>query len=333
MEPDWPLAPMEARQVEAVPEGPDWQYEPKWDGFRCLCRRRGADLDLRSKSGQPLDRYFPDVAAALASVPAGDFIIDGELVVPVGGELDFEQLQLRLHPAASRVRMLAERHPAVLVVFDLLAWDGTALLERPLAERRAALEAFAPGAGLTLSPTTTDPAAARAWFAATGGGLDGIVAKRQDLPYRTGQRDGMVKYKHLRTVDCVVGGYRVGAGGLVASLLLGLYGDDGLLHHVGFTSAIKERERPALTELVRAAEGPPGFTGRAPGGPSRWSGGEEKPWRPLRHTLVIEVCYDHVTNGRFRHGVGLLRWRPDKAPAQCKLDQLVRETASALALL
>lgn len=333
---DWPLPPMEARQVDAIPDGPGWQYEPKWDGFRCLLRHDGAALDLRSKSGQPLARYFPDVVEALAAL-AGPFVLDGELVVPVDGELSFEELQLRLHPAASRVRILAERHPATLMAFDLLEdLDGRDLTDQPLSERRRCLEAFA-GASvsprLRLSPATPDRDVARQWFDRTGGGLDGIVAKRLDLPYRAGERDGMVKYKHLRTADCVVGGFRHGTDGKgVGSLLLGLYGDDGLLHHVGFTSAIKDRDRARIAELLNTVAGGEGFTGCAPGGPSRWSRGRSAEWVPLQPKLVVEVCYDHVTGGRFRHGVGLLRWRPDKAPEQCRIDQLARETASALAL-
>ncbi len=338
MEFPWPIAPMEARPVADIPKGAGWLYEPKWDGFRCLARREGDDLDLRSKTGQPLGRYFPDVVADLGALPVERFVLDGELVVPVGGVLSFEELQLRLHPAASRVARLAAAHPAVLVAFDLLRDPEDRDLRRePLAERRPALEALAArcrGGRLTLSPATADADTAADWFRRTGGGLDGIVAKRLDQGYREGQRDAMSKYKNMRTADCVVGGFReTGGARQVGSLLLGLYDADGLLHHVGFSSGIKEREREKLTELLRSIAGPPGFTGRAPGGPSRWNRGKETAWVPLQPRLVVEVCYDHVSGGRFRHGVSILRWRPDKAPEQCGLDQLTRETASALKLL
>jgi ATP-dependent DNA ligase len=333
------IPPMEARPVAELPSGPQWRYEPKWDGFRCLAFRDGDDVALRSKSGQDLGRYFPDVAAALAALPARRFALDGEIVIPVERRLSFEALQLRLHPAESRVRKLAAEHPAVFVVFDLLAApDGSVLLERPFAERRRALEGFiaaqGANAGLRLSPNTADRGAALGWLRQLGPDIDGIIAKRADLPYLSGTRDGMGKFKPTRTADCVVGGFRYGrATNLVGSLLLGLYGDDGLLHHVGFTASLSARDKPALTARLEQLVAPPGFTGRAPGGPSRWSTERSGEWQPLRPELVVEVRYDHVTDRRFRHGTTLLRWRPDKAPRQCTFDQLAQAGDDALTLL
>ena len=317
--------PMEARSAE-LPEGPGWLYEPKWDGFRCLAFRDGGTVELRSKSGQPLARYFPEVAGALRGLPAARFVLDGELLAPKDGGFDFEELQLRLHPAASRVAKLAAAHPAVYVAFDLLVDGGAQLMERPLAERRPRLEAFharLETAAVRLSPATTDRAAALRWLDEFGLALDGLVAKRLELPYRAGERDGMVKWKRLRTADCVVGGYRYGKdSNLVGSLLLGLYDDEGRLNHVGFTATLPRDERPALTRRLEKLRKPPGFDGRAPGGPSRWSTERSGQWQPLAPKLVVEVRYDHVTGGRFRHGTTLLRWRPDKAPRQCTCDQL-----------
>jgi ATP-dependent DNA ligase len=333
------LPPMEAAPVDVLPDGPGWQFEPKWDGFRCLVFRDGDSVDLRSKSGQPLARYFPDLAAAAAALSAPRFVLDGEIVIAVDGVLSFEELQLRLHPAASRVRKLAAAHPARLIAFDLLVnADGADLSRQPLALRRAALERFAgdrftDGGPFTLSPASTDIEAARAWFADIGGGLDGVMAKRRDAAYRSGERDGMVKYKVLRSADCVVGGFRYGSNSdLVGSLLLGLYDADGRLDHVGFTATLARAERPALTRRLEALIEPPGFSGRAPGGPSRWSNGRSADWRPLRPELVVEVRYDHVSGGRFRHGTKLLRWRPDKAPGQCRYDQLGRAAAAVMEL-
>ena len=318
---------MEARTVAVLPvDDEGWLFEPKWDGFRCLAFRDGGAVDLRSKSGQPLIRYFPDVAEALGRLPASRFVLDGELLVPKGGGFDFEELQLRLHPAASRVAKLAAAHPAVYVAFDLLADGRSALVELPLAERRPRLEAFHAGLGadgIQLSPATADRASALRWLDEFGASLDGVIAKRLDLPYRSGERDGMVKWKRLRTADCVVGGFRYGkASAEVGSLLLGLYDEDGKLNHVGFTSTLPRAERPALTRRLEKLREPPGFDGRAPGGPSRWATERSGAWEPVAPKLVVEVRYDHVTGGRFRHGTALLRWRPDKAPQQCTFDQL-----------
>jgi ATP-dependent DNA ligase len=322
------LPPMEAQSVEQLPEDGAWQYEPKWDGFRCLAFRDGDEVELRSKSGQTLGRYFPDMAAALLALPVERFVLDGELAIPIDGKFDFEALQLRLHPAASRVKKLAAEHAAVYIVFDLLLGpDGQSLLGETLATRRVALERFMaalpPGTAIQLSPAVRDHGLAMRWCAEIGSALDGIVAKRTVLPYRAGQRDGAVKWKRLRTADCVVGGFRYGNGSpLVGSLLLGLYDEEGKLDHVGFTSGLKAGEKPALTKRLEAPVEPPGFTGRAPGGPSRWSTERSGEWQPLRPELVVEVRYDHVTGGRVRHGTTLLRWRPDKAPRQCTMDQL-----------
>ena len=335
-----PFAPMEALAVDEVPVGSQWQYEPKWDGFRCLAFRDGADIYLQSKAGQPLARYFPEMVDALRAIRAKKFVLDGELVVPEGDAFSFDQLLQRLHPAASRVRKLAAETPSWFIIFDLLADPrGASLVDRPLAERRPALEAFAQRelAGserLRLSPATTDLKIAKSWLKRVGATLDGIIAKRRDFAYRSGDRTGMQKIKNYRSADCVVGGFRYGQGKpYVGSLLLGLYDRQGLLNHVGFTSTIKAAERAALTKkLVRLVE-PPGFTGRAPGGPSRWSAGKSTEWQPLRPELVVEVSYDHFTGDRFRHGTKLLRWRPDKAPRQCQWDQVEQRGGNLLELL
>lgn len=335
------LAPMEALAAAELPAGPEWQYEPKWDGFRAVAFRDGDSIELQSKAGQPLARYFPDVVEALSRVPAKRFVLDGELVIPVNGNLEFGELQLRLHPAASRVNKLAGEHPAAYLVFDLLEDDrGNSLLELPLAERRTRLERFAAAnfaatERVLLSPFTLDLEEAREWLRSLGGGLDGIIAKNRSAPYEAGERSGAVqKIKNLRTADCVVGGFRYAAKAKVAgSLLLGLYGDDGLLHHVGFTSSIPAAERKALTGKLEALRKPPGFTGRSPGGPSRWSTERSGEFEPLAPELVVEVQYDHFTGGRFRHGTRLLRWRPDKAPRQCTMSQVERESRSPLGLI
>lgn len=334
------FAPMEARSVDEIPVGEQWQYEPKWDGFRCLAFRDGTRVEMRSKAGKPLERYFPEMVRALLALNAKRFVLDGELVIPVGRRLDFDQLLQRIHPAASRVTKLSEEFPAVLIVFDLLVdARGKLLTGSTLPERRRKLEAFArehlKGAErVRLSPATSDVAVARRWLRSGRGSLDGIIAKRVDVPYASGERTGMVKFKRLRTADCVVGGFRYAASAkVVGSLLLGLYDAEGLLHHVGFTSNLPLAERkkltPKLEKLVRA----PGFTGNAPGGPSRWSSERSGEWEPLAPKLVVEVQYDHVTNRRFRHGTSFQRWRPDKSPKQCTFEQLEPAGSSALKLL
>lgn len=324
-----PYPVMDAQLVDHLPLGPDWEYEPKWDGFRCLAFRDGDEVELQAKSGKSLTRYFPDVASMLGSLAAPLFVIDSELIIPVDGLLSFEELQLRLHPAESRVQKLAREHPAVMIAFDLLVDDkGQPLIGKALGERRIALELFhetyaAGVSALKLSATTRDVSQAREWFRGAGTDLDGLVAKRLDMDYRSGERTGMVKFKNIRSADCVVGGYRYGEGrNLVGSLLLGLYDEHGLLHHVGYTSSIREAERPEITARLEALRAAPGFTGRSPGGPSRWSTERSGEWEPVKAELVVEVEYDHVSGGRFRHGTRLMRWRPDKAPRQCTLDQL-----------
>jgi ATP-dependent DNA ligase len=314
--------PMEARLVDELPGEAGWQFEPKWDGFRCLVFKSGAEIDLRAKSGKPLSRYFPDVVERVRAHPKKSFVVDGELIIIDDNALSFEALQLRLHPAASRVAKLAAAQPAQLLLFDCLAAGQKSLLKAPLMERRAALEALKTSPCIGLSPYTRDPRAARAWLKRSGRALDGVIAKRLDGLYESGER-AMLKVKRLRSADCVVGGFRYGTGSkLVGSLLLGLYDEDGLLHHVGFTSAFANEDRAALTKGLQALQGGKGFTGRAPGGPSRWSTERTGEWEALKPKLVVEVRYDHISNERFRHGVKLLRWRPDKAPRQCTFDQL-----------
>jgi ATP-dependent DNA ligase len=330
---------MEARSVEEIPTGKEWQYEPKWDGFRCLAFRDGDKIFLQSKSGQPLARYFPDVVANVAKLPQQQFVLDGELVIPIGGALSFDELQLRLHPAASRVQKLAAAHPAVYILFDLLDEARESYLRLNLRERRRLLEKFArsnlrSAKAIRLSPATTDYHVANSWFRKTGRDLDGIIAKRLDAAYASGERTAAVKVKRMRTADCVVGGFRYATGArVIGSLLLGLYGEDGLLHHVGFISGFKASERRALTEKFERLRKPPGFTGNAPGGPSRWSTARTGEWQPVAPKIVVEVAYDHFTGGRFRHGTRFLRWRPDKDPYQCTMDQVEHREGKAMALL
>jgi ATP-dependent DNA ligase len=330
---------MEARSVEEIPTGNGWQYEPKWDGFRCLGFRDRKTIYLQSKNGQPLARYFPDVAGNMAELPQKQFVLDGELVIPVDNALSFDELQLRLHPAASRVQKLAAAHPAVYIVFDLLAENGKSYLKADLRQRRQLLEKFA-RANLTrardirLSPATTDYRVATDWFRKTGRDLDGVIAKCLDAAYASGERTAAVKIKQIRTADCVVGGFRYAINKrVIGSLLLGLYAEDGLLHHVGFISGFKASDRQALTKKFERLRKPPGFTGNAPGGPSRWSTERSGEWQPVSPEVVVEVAYDHFTGGRFRHGTRFLRWRPDKAPRQCTMDQVERREDKTIGLL
>jgi ATP-dependent DNA ligase len=327
------IAPMEARLVDALPAGPGWAYEPKWDGFRCLCYRDGEEVWLLSKSGKPLGRYFPEVEDMLAGLRETRFALDGELTIATGDSLSFAALQMRLHPAESRIRKLAAATPAQLILFDCLALGDRDLAPLPFCERRKALEAFHAGTAadrLLLSPITTEIAEAEGWLARAGSALDGVVAKRLDLAYRPGER-AMAKIKQHRTADCVVGGFRY-AGNTkkaVGSLLLGLYDDAGKLDHVGFTSSFDTEGKKQLLARLEPLIEPPGFTGDAPGGQSRWSTERSAEWQPLRAELVVEVRYDQVTGCRFRHGTTFLRWRPDKAPHQCRMDQLARELKPA----
>jgi ATP-dependent DNA ligase len=324
-----PFPPMEALLVSEIPAGEHWEYEPKWDGFRCLAFRDGETIELQSKSGQPLGRYFPEVIEALLKLKASQFVLDGELVIPVKDRLSFDHLLQRIHPAASRVAKLSKETPAQFIVFDLLVDEnGKTLVDLPLVKRRPKLESFAKkqlakNKTIELSPKTDDIAVAREWLSTTGLKLDGVIAKRLDLPYRSGERDGMQKVKRMRTADCVVGGFRYASKGkVVGSLLLGLYDEEGLLHHVGYTSSFNAAEKEELTQKLEPLIAPPGFTGNRPGGPSRWSTKKTAEWEPLKTKLVVEIQYDHFTGGRFRHGTRFLRWRPEKKPKACDYKQL-----------
>ena len=320
------IAPMEARSAEGLPQDEGWWFEPKWDGFRCLAFRDGDRVRLQAKSGKPLDRFFPEVVAMLRELPASRFIVDGELLGRSEGRFSFESLQMRLHPSASRIERLSRETPATLTLFDmLLSPGGDDLRQQPLKVRRQALQVFAAsipeGAALSVTPGTADRREAQDWLEDRK--LEGVVAKRLDGPYLEGER-AMVKVKRVRTADCVVGGFRYASGKpVVGSLLLGLYNDQGLLDHVGFTSGLAEIDKPDLTKKLEALKGEPGFTGDKPGGPSRWSTERSSQWTPLKSELVVEVSFDHVSGGRFRHGTRLLRFRPDKAPGQCRMEQLV----------
>ena len=330
---------MEAQSADELPTGEEWQYEPKWDGFRCIAFRDGDEIELQSKAGKSLTRYFPDVVEQLRALGARKFVLDGEIVVPVGNGLSFDELLQRIHPAESRVRKLAAANPALFVTFDLLLTErGKLLTQKKLIERRERLEAFAAryleNGGVRLSPRTRDIAVARNWLTSVQAGLDGVIAKNTELPYLNEERSAMVKVKALRTADCVVGGFRYASKGKqVGSLLLGLYDDAGMLHHVGFTSSFRNDQKQALTEMIEALGTGEGFTGRAPGGPSRWSTERSAQWQPLPPRLVVEVQYDHFSEGRFRHGTRFLRWRPDKEPAACNFEQVERRRGSSLVLL
>jgi ATP-dependent DNA ligase len=331
--------PMEALPARELPAGPEWQYEPKWDGFRCLTFRDGQRVELVSKAGKPLTRYFPELVQALLALKAKKFVLDGEIVIPLDGSLSFDHLLMRIHPAASRVRKLSESTPGIFIVFDLLVdEEGRSLVKEPLRSRREKLEQLAKRylkrkGSIRLSPVTEDLAVARKWFR-MGVALDGVIAKRRDLSYQSGERTGMQKIKKQRTAECVVGGFRyLEKKPLVGSLLLGLYNDEGQLDHVGFTSSIKDEDRARLTKKLESMIKPPGFTGKAPGGLSRWSTKRSGDWQPVAPKLVVEVQFDHFTGGRFRHGTKFLRWRPEKAPGDCTLKQVERENRSALNLL
>ena len=324
------MFPMEAELVDQLPEGNAWRYEPKWDGFRCLAYKRDATVTLRSKSRKPLERYFPDIVRMLHKLAVTSFILDGELLVQGQSGYSFSDLQMRLHPAASRVNMLAQKQPATFVIFDILQTDqDTTMMSAPLSQRRLVLEEFhrkygAKQKALKLSPQTDSIVQARKWFDFSGWYIDGIVAKKSTDVYVPGERV-MQKYKPVRTADCVVGGFRYGTDSHeVGSLLLGLYDKDGLLHHVGFTSGIAKADKPSLTKQLKGLVHRPGFTGKAPGAPSRWSTERSTQWEPLAPKLVVEVSFDHVTQGRFRHGTKLVRFRQDKTPKQCTMEQLRR---------
>jgi ATP-dependent DNA ligase len=320
------IEPMEAKLVEHLPEG-DWQYEPKWDGFRCLAFKAGGDVDLKAKSGKPLARYFPEMVETLKSLKVPSFVLDGELAIVTEGEFSFDALLQRIHPAESRIKLLAAKTPAIFILFDMLLDPlGKSLIEAPLSERREALEEFYASVkgehALKLSPYTLSLAEATRWLKQGGTAFDGVVAKLRNGSYVPGGR-AMMKVKQHRTADCVVGGFRYRSGSKeVGSLLLGLYDADGKLDHVGFTATIANKDRAALTAKLEALVSPPGFTGKAPGGPSRWSTERSEQWQPLKPKLVVEVSYDQVTGNRFRHGTKLVRFRPDKAPRQCTFEQI-----------
>jgi len=317
------LQPMEAIPVSDLPKGSGWLFEPKYDGFRCLLFREGDAVHLQSRRQRPLGRYFPEVIEAARHLSLERFVFDGELIIP---DQPFDTLQLRLHPAASRVRMLSREHPAQVVVFDLLAdGHGHSLLNKPFTQRRAALEAafkeIKRPSNFVLSKATASPITARSWLKHVGHGLDGIVAKRLDLPYQPGQR-AMQKFKLWQTVDCVVGGiYYKRNTKSVEYLLMGLYDDAGRLNYVGRCGVGENGDE--IGKLLKPLMGGQGFTGNAPGGTSRWSGRDRQPV-PLEPRLVAEVSADHIENGRFRHGSRLIRWRDDKEPKSCTMDQITR---------
>jgi len=323
-----PFPPMEAKSVEEIPTG-NWVYEPKWDGFRCLAFRDGDTVAMQSKAGQPLARYFPEMVEALLKLPVQKFVLDGEIVIERDGHLSFDDLLMRIHPAESRIRKLSRETPSTYLVFDyLVAQDGQSLLEVPLARRRVLLEEFFRKLGkrssIRVSPSTGNREKAVAWMTElAAAGFDGVIAKLADAPYASGDRTAMRKIKRMRTADCVVGGFRYATkGDQVGSLLLGLYDDDGLLHHVGFSSSFRADQRGKLKQLLKPYMGGSGFTGRAPGGPSRWSTERSGEWERLDPKLVCEVQYDHFSGGRFRHGTKFLHWRPEKLPEQCTFEQV-----------
>lgn len=329
---------MEAESVTQLPRGAQWEYEPKWDGFRCLLIRDGSRVRMQSKSGRDLVRYFPEVAAAAASLSPKTLSLDGELIIELDDGYSFDALLQRIHPAPSRIKRLAAATPAIFMAFDLLRSGKRDLSALSLLKRRAALEklarqAFEAGGVFRLSPATRNFADAVDWLNTVNEDHDGVVAKRLDLPYRGGTRDGMQKIKLLRSADCVVGGFRYaekkqGNRKVVGSLLLGLYDKNGLLHHVGFTSGIRSSDRLALTDRLEKIVRLQSFTGNSPGGPSRWSTKRSAEWKAVRPTFVVEVSYDHVTGNRFRHGTKVIRWRPDKKPSQCRMDQLRQRAAT-----
>jgi ATP-dependent DNA ligase len=349
-----PIQPMLAKPTPSIPAGEGWIYEPKWDGFRALVYCDGADVYLQSRDLKPLNRYFPELEEPLRAVggPDAQFVLDGEVVIArPGGGLDFDALLLRIHPAASRVRMLAEASPASFVAFDCLAEADDDLRGRPFAERRKRLAGLLadPPASVRLTPSTTDPALAQHWFDVfEGAGLDGVIGKRADGPYAPGKRT-MAKIKHARTADCVVAGFRWhknGPGTLIGSLMLGLYNDAGDLQSVGVTSSFTMAKRAELVEFLEpyrsggmedhpwrdwaAAEASAVEQGRRlPGVQSRWNRGKDLSWEPVRVELVVEVAFDHLQGDRFRHATTFRRWRPDRSPADCRYDQLT-ETPSAL---
>jgi ATP-dependent DNA ligase len=339
--PLWPpYPPMEALSVGEIPQGNLWQYEPKWDGFRVIAFRNKQRVELQSKSCKALARYFPELVEVLLALSARQFVLDGEIVIPIKKQLSFDALLQRIHPARSRTESLARETPSKLIIFDLLVDErGRLLTQMPLTERRDRLEAFAKkylsrNPSIKLSPATKSQRTIAKWVKGAGNSLDGIIAKRTDLEYRTGERDGMQKIKLAKTADCVVGGFRYASSGKrIGSLLLGLYNGDGKLDHVGFIATAKSFATSDLQHKLEALVGPPGFSGKAPGCPSRWSTKRSTEWQPLKPKLAVEVQYDHFTGGRFRHGTKFLRWRPDKAPKSCSIRQVQQESGVPLLAL
>jgi ATP-dependent DNA ligase len=327
---------MLAKLSASIPEGGGWLYEPKWDGFRALVFFDGQDAYIQSRDLKPLARYFPELQTSLKDVLPGSMVLDGEVVIMTDGGLDFDALQMRIHPAESRVLKLAEATPASFVAFDMLADGGHDLRDMPFVERRARLERHLSQIGppVFVTPATADVATARDWFQQfEGAGLDGVMAKRSDGVYQPGVR-AMAKIKHLRTADCVVGGlrwYKDQPERAVGSLLLGLYDGEGVLHLVGHTSSFKADEKRSLAEELRpyiTEDDEHGFgKGRMPGAPSRWTGAKDLSWVRLRPELVCEVTFDHLQGDRFRHAATFKRWRSDKAPEACRFDQ-IEETPS-----
>ena len=320
-----PYTPMEAVSVDSIPEGDNWQYEPKWDGFRCLAFKDGNNVVLQSKSEKMLTTSFPEIVEALRKIDRENFVLDGELVVSVKGTVSFDHLSMRLTQSAARARKLASEYPAGLFLFDLLADEDGLMVSRPLSERRERLDIFAEkflgnNAKVQLSPVTRDIAVARKWFELVGDSLDGIVAKRVDLPYHSGLSRGMQKIKKVRTVDCVVGGVIV-KNGAVSHLLLGLYDSQGLLHFVG-SAPLRQLDGKKLARGLDDLIEAPGFTGKKPGEVGTQFGRRTSEWKPLKPELVAEVRFDHFTGDRFRHGAKFVRWRPEKEPGACSMGQV-----------
>ena len=328
-----PLEPMLAKAAAEIPRADPWLYEPKWDGFRAIVFRDGAEVRIQSRNSLPLERYFPELLDPLRDALPERCVVDGEVVIATPHGLDFDALQMRLHPAASRVRMLSEQTPASVVLFDVLAIDDEDLRRTPLLERRhRLLEAVRPSRTVGITPQTGSPDEATQWFERyEGAGLDGVVAKEEGGEYRHGERR-WVKVKHLRTADCVVGGFRpLTKGEGIGSLLLGLYGEDGVLQHVGHTSGFSATERREILARLQPLTGGESFGhGRTPGAPSRWKREADAAWTAVTPSLVCEVSFDHLQGRRFRHAARFLRWRPDKDPSDCTFDQLAPPEAFAL---
>jgi ATP-dependent DNA ligase len=311
-----PIKPQLAKSAKDLPEGDQWRYEPKWDGFRTIIFRDGDEVYLQSRNGKPMNRYFPEVVEQLKEIPAKQVVLDGEVIVVIDGIQEFDLLGQRIHPAASRVEMLASEYPAAFVAFDLLALGKKDLMGETYEARREALADGVVGGPVDLSPCVADPDDAGQWLT---GHSEGVVAKEAGAPYLPGERKGMVKIKRVRTADCVVFAFRLGKEeGTVGSLILGMYDEKGEIHVVGHTSGFTAKQKRELIEVLE-----PYKTGeRGSGGPSRWKSDEDLMWEGLRPELVCEISFDHITGQRIRHGAKFLRWREDKPPEECAIDQL-----------